>query len=184
MGKIKSYFGLAVILLVILSGLFLISGDTYNVAPTTTNESYSELLFVFYPSMAADSTGSFHSQPLFIGDLNDNDARIVALGNATTDLNVIFHYSLDRTTWQSVTATGLDACSNTAKYDTLGNGEQIVFHSYQWLIVENDGQAGANTTDKVKVSIQFRKDGTYIDQYGKWPKNQVWRVEPTSVTNP
>jgi hypothetical protein len=187
MKAFKFYSILFIVLALVIIPALVIAGDTFNVAVggTTgkTNECTSELLIYFYPSMAADSVGSFHSKPMFIGDLNDADAYVTALVNAASDMNIIFHYSNDRTTWLGTTATGLDLCTNAVRYDTLGIGDQAGFHKWQWLVIEVDGQAGCNTTDLIKLGIQFRKDGTYVDQFGKFIPG-LWFFASSSITNP
>jgi len=183
----KKFISLAVLFLFLIVPVFIQAADNYNVKPTSTNgktdESYDEVFLLFSPSMATDSTGSFHSQPLYIGNMNDNDAFIYAIANAGTDHNFIFHYSDDRQRWVATTATGLDLVTNTGRYDTLGAGDQGAFHKWQWLVIEDDGQAGANTTDIVYLYIVFQKDALLINSLGGLlPK--IWWFEPTSITNP
>jgi hypothetical protein len=166
MKKYAVYF--TAVLLILWLGL-LYSADTHVEVPTIVNQ-YGDAYVSLSVTMGSDSTGSRHSDAIFIGNVNANDAYVQAVTNAAADINIIFHYSNDLANWQAITATGLDALSNTAKYDTLGIGDQAPYHKYRWLVVEADGQTGTNQTDIAYIRIDFEPDADVVLPNGQPPK--------------
>ena len=188
MKTMRNIFALGLVLILFL---MFYAGDTYNVSGIgngaqqwDVQESFDQVVVKFSPYMLTDSIGSFHSKPLYVGDCNNNDMYCTAITNAASDINIIFHLSNNLQNWTAVTPAGLDACSNTAKVDTLGasDANSTVFHHNNYLIVEVDGQTGCNTTDRVTLTMNFKKDGTYITSSGNPVK--VARTIDASVTNP
>jgi hypothetical protein len=161
------------------------SADVYNrdSGYLTITETGAAVTMQFDVTLGADSTGSQHSIPIYIGDMNDNDAWACAVTNATSDINVLWHFSYNLRNWVSVATVSLDAVSNTAKYDTLGAGttDDLAFHRANWLVVECDGQAGANQTDLIYLTINFKKDVMGYTDSGQ-PLKVVRKVQ--AITNP
>lgn len=147
-------------------------------------ESFDEVYLGYYPSAVTDSAGSWHTKPLYIGNMNDNSAYVYTITNAASDYNIIFHYSNDKNKWVSITATGLDLVTNTGRYDTLGVGDQTQFKRFQYLIIELDGQTAANPADVCYLYINFQKDALFVDSGGQFIKSQVFWFDNTSTTNP
>jgi len=190
--KGKSIFKALTFLAMIMTLFFLFyAGDTYNVQGIgngaqqfEVQESYDQVVVTFSPYMLTDSIGSFHSPPLYVGDMNNSDCYITAITNATSDINVLFHLSSNLKNWTAVTPAGLDACSNTAKIDTLGcsDASSTLFHHMNYLIIEVDGQTGCNTTDRLTLTLNFQKD---IDAYTASGKViNVARKLNRSITDP
>ena len=104
-----------------------------------------------------DSSDSYHSPPIYIGDCNATAGFIRAKQSATGDANVILHYAADdRNTWETVTPAALDAVSNSEKATTL-TGQQ--FTNGRWLVIECAG-GGANNQDGnvMTVTVELLKD--------------------------
>jgi len=159
--------------------------DVYNrdSGYVTITETGGGVIFQYNVTLGADSTGSQHSIPIYIGDMNDNDAWVCGVTNAVSDINVVWHYSYNLRNWVSIATVSLDAVSNTAKYDTLGAGttDDLGFHRANWLVVECDGQAGANQTDILYLTINFKKDVMAYTSSGEAIK-VVRKVQ--AITNP
>ncbi len=177
----KRFIAVLTVFLALVAGLN--AGDTYNQSVTVV-ENHDQVVVTFDAAMGSDSTGSLHSYPIYIGDCNDADAYITAITNAASDINVLFHLSRERRTWTAVTAADLDACSNTAKEDTLGIGDSgsSKFHEMRWLVIEKDGQTGANQADALYLTITFEKDVSPVDANGNVVP--VCRIARSSVSNP
>jgi hypothetical protein len=187
--KMLKFLSSAVLIVIML--LIFTAGDTYNVSGLGNGaeqfeivESFDQVMLKFSPYMLTDSIGSFHSPPIYVGDCNNVDAYVSAKTNATSDINVLYHVSNDLTNWTAVTPAGLDACSNTAKIDTIGASDSnaSMFHHNNYLILEVDGQTGCNTTDRLTLWVNFKKDGAYFTSNGSVIK--VCRKIAASVTNP
>ena len=139
----KRIFSFVLIFAIIFAFNFAFAGDKYVTVPVIKNHLGGMTLKVTFPANS-DSTGSQHTDAIFIGNVNDNDAYFKVITNATSDINVIVHFSNDLTTWKATTASTIDAISNTAEYDTLGGRILTAFHKYSWMVIEGDGQAGVN----------------------------------------
>lgn len=155
--------------------------DTYTVVPVVKNHLGGATLKVTFPANS-DSTGSQHTYPIFIGNVNDNDAYLKVIANAAADYNVIVHFSNDLTTWKSVTASNIDAISNTAEYDTLGGVVLTDFHKFSWMVIEGDAQAGVNITDILYLEANFQADVKQPTSGGQALEHMFYTT--TNVTNP
>lgn len=148
--------------LIVVLAAFMYSADVYNRDDGYLNivENFSSVVVQYDVTLGSDSTGSQHSRPIYIADMNDNDAYVAAVTNAASDVNIIVHYSYNLRTWTSVTKNNLDAVSTTTLFDTLGDGatNDFQFHRANWLVIEADGQAGANQTDIIYITAVFKKD--------------------------
>jgi len=131
----------------------LLSADVYDQDWTVISDRNGSLSAVITFPARTDSTGSDHSNALFIGGFNDADGYINATSRTASDKNIILHFSNDLRNWTSRTMTGLDATSSTMKIDTLGDAGCPEWHSYNWVIVEDDGQAAATSDDVLDVAI-------------------------------
>jgi len=149
-------------IMIFLIGIFMMSADVYNLDSgyLSVNESFATVTLQYNVTLGSDSTGSKHSVPIYIGDMNDNDASVVAICNAASDVNVIWHLTQNLRNWVDIATVGLDQVSNSAKYDTLGAGttDDTKFNFFNYLVIEVDGQAGANQTDTIYMTIVFKKD--------------------------
>jgi hypothetical protein len=136
----------------------------------------------------ATGTDSYHSRPIFIGDCNDNDGRIVAIqynGTGTEDTNIILHFSSDLANWESTTPDGLDACTITLKADTLGyetGADDPKFHTHNWMIIEADGQTGNPNDTYITVIVTFKKD--FIELLPNGDIKYIAKFKTKAVTNP
>lgn len=154
----KKLFSLFITFAIITASVGIgFAADTYAVVPVIKNHLGGVTLKVTFPA-TTDSTDSQHTYPIFIGNINDNDGYVKVIANAASDYNVIFHFSNDLTTWQAITASSIDAISNTAEYDTLGSATLYGFHKYSWMVIEGDGQAGVNITDILYLEAHFLAD--------------------------
>jgi len=178
----KKLFNLFVIFVLVSMVTIAFGADTYTIVPTVHNHLGGSTLKVVFTAVAVDSTGSQHTYPLFIGNVNDNDAYLKVIANATADYNVIFHFSNDLTTWKAVTASTIDAISNTAEYDTLGGVTLVDFHKYSWMVIEGDAQAGVNVTDILYLEANFQADVKQPNPVGRELKHMFYTT--TNVTNP
>ena len=97
-------------------------------------------------------------------------------------LHLSFHFSNDLATWKAVTASNIDAISNTAEYDTLGGVILVDFHKYSWMVIEGDGQAGVNITDILYLEGNFQADVKYPGPGGRSLKHMFYTT--TNVTDP
>lgn len=174
--------------LITLSTIFILlfavvsfGADAYTTVPTVKNHVGGTTLTITFAANT-DSTGSQHSYPIFIGNVNDNDAWVKTITNAAADYNILYHWSNDLTRWVSAAAPHLDACSNTAKQDTLGGTDVANFHKFSWLVIECDGQAGTNSTDILYYECHFKADAAYPRQDGKAIEHTFYTT--TNVTNP
>ena len=168
------------LILVLVSGSF--AGDKWVTQPAVVNQYSSTGITIAFPANS-DSTGSQHSYPIYIGNSNTNDAWLHGITNAATDYNTIFHFSNDLTNWQSVTASTLDAQSNTLKTDTLGGVVLAAFHRWNWVIVESDGHAGTNSTDTHTISFGTDSEVTAAGPTGQ-PLKHVFYTTGGAKTNP
>ena len=145
--------------------------DIFN-QPVTIGESFSAVVVTFEFTFA-DSSDKYHTVPIFIADCNDNDAYASAIQSAAGDANVVIHLSAcddianETATWTTSTPNGLDAVSNSAKFDTLGHeagADVIGFHQARWLIVEVLGGGTSNADGNVlTLIINFTKDHYFIN---------------------
>jgi len=158
------------------------SGDFVATFESPTHVTY------FWQFTFVDSSDNYHSRPLYIGDCNKEDGYISFIQSTAGDANPILHYSNDdRTRWvAAITPTDLDAVSTTMIADTLGQidgGNDLVFHSARWLVVECASGSATNRDDNVMyVTVRLRKTtptAMYNDQFVKFA-----RVASTSKTNP
>lgn len=182
--KMKKLFNLFITFAVIatLVGIgFAIDADTYAVVPDIKNHLGGTTLKVTFPAID-DSTGSQHTYPIFIGSINDSDGYLKVITNATADINPVFHFSNDLTTWKSVTASNIDAVSNTAEYDTLGGVVLVDFHKFSWMVIESDAQAGTNTTDILYLEANFQADVKQPTASGQALKHCFYTE--TNITDP
>ena len=155
MKKLFSLFITIVIALAFVGIAF--TADTYVIVPVIKNHIGGMTLKVTFPA-SSDSTGSQHTYPIFIGNINDVDAFFKVIANAASDYNPTFHFSNDLATWKSLAASTVDAVSNTAEYDTLGGVVLYDFHRYSWMVIENGPQAGVNITDILYLEANFQAD--------------------------
>ena len=162
----KKTLNFVLILAIIFAFTFAIAGNKFVTVPVIKNHLGGMTLKVTFPANS-DSTGSQHTDAIFIGNVNDNDAYLKVIANATADYNVIFHFSNDLTTWKAVTASTIDAVSNTAEYDTLGGAVLVDFHKYSWMVIEGDAQAGVNITDILYLEANFQADVKQPTQGGR-----------------
>lgn len=160
MRKLSSFL-LIVLLLVSFTAVNSLAGDKFFSGTITHKESFSQVWYkVVFPANA-DSTGSQHSNPLFIADCNDADGYCDAITNAAADINIIYHFSKDCNSWYTTTPAGFDATSSTLKTDSIGveaGTNDINFHNARWLVVECDRQDGTNQTDYLTYNITMTKD--------------------------
>ena len=168
--------------LVFLLTSFLVADDKYTTVPVIKNHLGGSTITITFAANT-DSTGSQHSYPIFIGNVNDNDGFVKAITNAAADFNILYHFSNDLTRWLGAAASELDAVSTTAKYDTLGaSTHSINFHKFSWMVVECDGQAGTNSTDILYWEAHLRADVAYPSEGGQALKHSFYTT--TNVTNP
>lgn len=141
------------------------AGDAYNKNVVIT-ENYDQVSIQFNDAIGTDSTGSIHSKPIYIGDCNDGLAYALAICNAASDINIIFHYSYDRRVWTSVNKH--DQVSNAAKYDSCATNKtgDFRFNDLRWLIIEKDGQTGANVSDICYFTLLLQKDAYPVNKDG------------------
>jgi hypothetical protein len=150
----KLIFGFIIIAL----SLMFLGGDVYNQEWTSIIDDKGALSgYITFPART-DSTGSDHSNPLYIAGFNDADAYMQAVAATASDKNIILHFSNNLQNWTARTMTGFDATSNTMKIDTLGDAGCPEWHSYAWMVVEDDGQAAATSDDILEVLIQAHAD--------------------------
>lgn len=148
-------------------------------------EDYSHVTYLWRFTWV-DSSDNAHSRPLYVGNCNVSDAHVYVKQSATGDANIFWHHSADhRNTWQvGTTPADLDACSNTAKTDTLGieeTADDIIFHSSRWLIVE--AASGSSTNQDGNIIIKLKKETpTSVKGNGEYVK--MARVATRSNTNP
>ena len=141
----------------------------------------------FWQFTFVDSSDNYHSRPLYIGDCNTSDGYISAIQSTTGDANIVLHYSNDdRTKWIAVTPADLDAVSSTMKGDTLGyneGGNDLVFHSSRWLVVEAASGSSTNADDNVMyITVRLIKTtptAMYNDQFVRFAK-----IATSSKTDP
>ena len=186
-----------IFLLVVLSMVFIGPGpvqsaDHYNQGVITPYDSYTSVVYVWKMTVpaAGDSIGSWHSQPMWIGDCNDVDGYCYAVGEGTAgteDINLIYHFSYDnRTTWfTAVTPHNYDALGSTAVHDTMGiesTANVGAFHNGRWLVVEYDGQATNESNRLFTYVVTMTKDATITDNAGGYVK--LGRYANKSETNP
>ena len=177
----KRILSFILIFAVILAFSFAYAGDKYVTVPVIKNHLGGMTLKVTFPANS-DSTGSQHTDAIFIGNVNDADAWVKVIANATADYNVIFHFSNDLSTWLAVAAATIDAISNTAEYDTLGGRVLTAFHKYSWMVIEGDGQAGVNITDILYLEANFQADVKQPTSSGQALKHAFYTT--TNVSNP
>ncbi len=149
---------------------FVSAGDLYDQDALTINPQIDGVYIAFdVTAGSADTEGSKHSRPIFIGNCNDVDAYLHVICNAAADFNIVIHYSMDLTNWVSVTKGDLDACSNTLKHDTLGVGDTNFarFHEYSWMVIEVDAQSGVDATDICYVRMFLQADFDLVTSSGK-----------------
>jgi hypothetical protein len=169
----KKIFKLFVILCVVSMVTLIFAAETWVVVPSVKNHLGGATIKITFPA-SGDSTDSQHSLPIFIGNINSNDAYIRAWTNATADYNPVFHFSNDLTKWLAVTASTLDATSTTVKYDTLGGRVLTAFHQYSWMVVENGPQSGVNITDVLYIDGNFGADQTGTTTRGSALKHSFY----------
>ena len=156
-------YTLSFIIVALIAFLF-IAADNYNQPTTTIQESFSYVHYKFQTSAMGDSTGSYHCQPIFIGDCNDADGRVsvdMYNGTGTEDANILYHFSDDLATWESTTPADLDNCTTTAKFDTIGIEEGTddpKFHTHKWMVIEVDGQSGNPSDTYLWINLHLTKD--------------------------
>jgi len=168
--------------------LLLVAADNYNQPTVTIQEGVSYVHYKFQTAAMADSTGSYHSPPLFIGDCNDVDGRVsvdMYNGTGTEDANIIYHFSQDLATWESTTPADLDNCTTTAKYDTIGinsGTDDLKFHVNKWMIIEVDGQTGNPSDTYLWINLHLKKDVIDVGPTGQ--PIYVGSKAKKSTTNP
>ena len=170
-----------ILILTILSAFsFTYAGNLHVTVPGIKNHLGGATLTLVFPANI-DSAGSQHSDPIFIGNVNDADAYFKVITNAASDINVIVHFSNDLTTWKAVAASNIDAISNTAEYDTLGGVILTDFHKFSWMVIESDGQATATSDDILYLEGNFQAD-VKQHQAGRTLKHMFYTT--TNVTDP
>jgi hypothetical protein len=186
----KLFFALVISVLVLVGQAF--SADHYNAGTITIYESHTSITYVWKMTVpdGGDSTGSWHSRPMYIADCNDVDGYVYAIGTGTAgteDANVIYHFSYDnRTTWYgAVTPADLDAVGATAKYDTIGVNSGVnthEFHNGRWLVVEYDGQTSNESNRLFTFVMTLTKDLTVSDNAGGYV--ELGKYATKNETNP
>ena len=169
----------------------VMAADHYNAGTIAVYESNTQITYVwtFTCPLDGDSTGSWHSRPMYIADCNAVDGYVYSNGTAgtgTEDANIIYHFSPDdRTTWWSTTPADLDAQGGVAKTDTIGinsGTNDIYFHASRWLVVEYDGQTGNESNRLYTYVVTMTKDLTMSDNAGGYVK--MGRYATGNSTNP
>lgn len=171
-------------------------GTVYNgnsqKVPTTGNivayyEDFSHITYVWRATWI-DSSVNLHSKPMYIGNCNVSDGYMYVKQSATGDANLFYHYAADnRNTYQVGTTDGdLDACSNTAKVDTIGkseNADEILFHAARWIVIEAAPGGTSNQDDNIiTVVLKFKKETPTATYNGNFVR--MARVSNFSTTNP
>jgi opacity protein-like surface antigen len=186
----KLFLALIVVALALLGTVQ--AADHYNAGTIVIYESHTSIVYKWTMTVPAggDSTGSWHSRPMFIADGNAVDGYVMAVGTGTAgteDANILYHFGYDnRTTWYSaVTPADLDAVGATALHDTIGinSGTNThEFHNGRWLVVEYDGQTGNESNRLFTFVMHLTKDATVTDNAGGYVK--LGRYATKSETNP
>ena len=195
----KLLFSFVLLLLLVSMGS---TADVYNTGviygypnniPATGNvvaywEDYSHVTY-FWRFTWVDSSNNAHSKPLYIGNCNVSDGYVYVKQSATGDANIFFHYAADnRNTYQvGTTPADLDACSNTAKVDTIGIEEtvdEILFHAARWVVIEAASGSSSNQDGNIiTVILKFKKETpTAVKSNGDYAR--LARVASGSKTNP
>lgn len=184
-------FALMAALLFMVAVSFAANTDRYYQGTVTPVDiGYTQVGYQWSVTIGADSSDQLHSDAMFIGDCNSADGMVVAIVSAVSDVNVFYHYSIDGVTWfTTVTVSGLDATSSTAKQDTIGyqaGANDIAFSAANWLIVEIDGGSTAcNSAEVVTITFAFTKDLSYAKPNGERIVVQsVKTAKPSAWTNP
>jgi len=136
----------------------------------------------------ADSAGSFHTKPMFIGNANDADGFLitdVSTGYAAaSDIIVKLKYSNDLTTWFEVTDGEQDLDAVEERADTLGQEDgnnDLYFHSFNWLVLEFDGQTANVAASVLTWTVQLKPDVAVLTNGQPY---KVGAVATRSNTNP
>jgi len=177
----KKILNFVLIFAVIFAFSFLYAANKHVTVPGIKNHLAGMTLKVTFPANI-DSAGSQHTDPIFIGNVNDADAHFKVITNAASDINVILHFSNDLDTWKATAAATIDAISNTAEYDTLGGRVLVDFHRYSWMVIESDGQAAATSDDILYLEGHFQADVKYPGPAGRALKHSFYTT--TNVTDP
>jgi len=163
----------SILILILILPLLVFAADHYNAGTVTVVDGYTYTLYkvsVTIPS-GGDSTGSWHTPALFIGEMNADDGYIDVVCSATADVNVLYHYSNDKTNWVVQTAdSDVDAVSSTVKADTLGsvNGSNdFYFHNNQYLVIEFDGQSGSASGITITANVRLKKNNALVTGNGQ-----------------
>ena len=182
---------LIAILFLILFTNFLWAGDNYFQGTVTIYEGYSYVAYKWVtPAVMTDSTGSYHSPPLYIGDCNDEDGYVSADasdGLVTEDKKFYYHFSSDLATWTTVTVADLDQLITTQINDTIGieiGVNNIPFHNSLWLVIECDGQTGNPDDSYAWIVLHLKKDFDAIRADGQFVEVGTYRRSVQGVTNP
>lgn len=145
-------------LMILPLAFIMLSADVYNQEWTSVIDDKGGLsAYIVFPART-DSTGSNHSEPIYIAGFNDADGFIQAVALTASDKNIILHFSNNLQDWTARTMTGLDATSSTMLLDTLGDAGCPEWHQYAWMVVEDDGQTAATDDDVLEVLIQAHAD--------------------------
>lgn len=161
----KRILALFIILIFILAS-FAANTDRYNLGSYRTIEGGGFVLYIVTIASTEltnfDSTDSYTTKALYIGEANYEDGYIQAISSAAADVNVILHTSNDLNNWTAHTAQdGLDAVSTTLKSDTLGiisGTDDFAFHNNNWMVLELDGQTGAdNEAASYTIIVRLKK---------------------------
>jgi len=184
----KVFLGFLILAVLTLIGVLFAAGDDhYNQGTVTVWEDGDQVnvRFVVILASGADTTGQWHSKPIYIADCNANDGYAYCVQGAAGDVNVKYHYSVDdKTTWLTeVAPLALDQVSNTVKIDTMGAGtsDDTRFHFARYLVVELDGQT-ANASNTITFYATFKKDASLVVNEFIPMGNK--RVSTGSVSNP
>jgi hypothetical protein len=172
--KVKRFNFVLVALFLIVALAYSANTDRFYQGTVTdpVYETYTQVTYRWVYTVPTVATDQMHSPAIFIGDMNDNDGMVAALVNAASDVNFIYHFSGDGTTWfTAVTPADLDATSSTTVVDTIGTeagATDNAFRNANWLIIEADyGSAACEATEIVEIQISLRKDKYFIDSSGR-----------------
>lgn len=186
--KMKIKF-LVVALLLSFAIAFSANTDRFYQGTVTVEETYNLVVYTWVYTIPADSTDQMHSPAMFIGDCNGAYGYAGSEVSAASDVNLFWHFGQGDIWYSRVTPAGLDASTNSAKYDTIGvttGTDDLSFNMARYLIIEADG--GGSTADPgeiVTVSLSFVKVNNFMDSVGRMVEiGRVIKSKPYNWVNP
>lgn len=168
----KRFFNLGTMVAVlVLSGFTAILGTTYN---QTVNISEGETTVSYYGTvdMSADTTGTWYTQDMYIGDMNESAAYIRAVASdvtGTEDVNVTVEFSNDRLTWDTV-GDVIDNLNTSVVYDTLSTVAGTALAQYKanrWMRIKFVGQTGNPSTTLTWYAFLQKNAGASDSRVGR-----------------